>query len=278
MTSNITREFYDELATNLGIDEMLKTIEESKSNNSGLARFSTSQIDHIMDLLDQDIGKTNYLIHHSSIISPVSLSLYVLNDSLWKIMERRDSQSDKMLAMSTIPICTWEKSSVTATNPSGVKRWDIHPSAIDVVTENSPKIRITGQGGDFCGFIEQSMKTSRHFGIPESNNLIPNYQSSRIAIDVDLTTIKAETNPLPTDNLDYDFADSAKVYFDHGILLSGDGNSFQLAIDRRKPLKLKGDVLLFIGRRESEEEKQQEVLADIWFQILKEMIENSILE
>ena len=274
MSSENTREFYKELATKLGIDDIPETSDVSMPKRPGLERFSNSHIDQILDLLDQDIGLRNYLVHHSSIISPLSLSLYVLNDALWKIMERRNSQSDKMLAMCTIPICTWEKESATASNPSGVKRWDIHPSTVDVEKEDLPNMKITGHGGNFCGFIEKSMISSRHFGLPESKDLIPNYQSSKIGIDVDLTTINATTNPLPNDSLDYDFADSAKVFFDHGILLSGDGDSFQLAIDRRKPLKLKGEVFLFIGRRESEEDVHQSVLADIWFQILKQIVED----
>ena len=270
--SNNSDVSYDELAKNLGLDKLLETTEVTESKKRGLSRFNDSQIAQMMDRLDKKIGLTDYLINHSSVISPCSISLYVFNDALWDIMKRRESATTKMLPMCTIPLCTWDKNSETASNPSGSKRWDIHPSKIGVMQQPSKKLEIIGQGGNFCGFIEKSMMTARHFGIPTSRELVPNYEFTRIAIDVNLAKVKAEINPLPNEKLDYDFAESAKIFFTHGILLYGKGEQFSLATANKKPLKLHGEVFLFIGRRSVNEEPMQAVLADLWFQLFHELV------
>jgi hypothetical protein len=194
-------------------------------------------------------GIDEFLVKFSQSLLPLSLSLFVLNDRLWKMMERKSWDKEKMLAMSTIPLCIWERKAENTSNPKGASRWGVNPNTFELTLEKDPKILIRGEGGDFSGFIEQSQLTMKKFGIPESRKLIPNYMFEQLQIEVLLDRAVFEIHPAPRDNLDYDYSEPARTFYNYGFAISVPGEDVILKVSKRKPSKMLGDVFLLIGSK-----------------------------
>lgn len=237
------RELVNEYEIDLGLDE-----EQSIAVNSDQPfRLSDEQLDYIVDQMTVTSGIDRYLQNHSEVLLPISLSLFVINDRLWKMMERKSWDKEKMLAMCTIPLCTWERKSESTSNPKGANRWEVCPNTFELTLEKDPKILIRGEGGDFSGFIEQSQLTMKKFGIPESRKLIPNYTFEQFQMEVLLDRAVFEVHPAPRDNLDYDYSEPARTFYNHGFAISVPGEDVILKVSKRKPSKMLGDVFLLIG-------------------------------
>ncbi len=234
--------------------------------------LSKEQLDFIVDQMTVLDGLDGILAKLSSLITPLSLSLFVLNDRLWKMMERKTWDTEKMLAMSTIPLCAWDKKSEKTSNPKAVKRWTVHPNTLDLSFDKTTLLKIAGEGGDFSGFIEQSQLTARKFGLPESRQIIPNYQFTKISIDLLITHASIEAYPSPREDLDYDYSEPAKVFYEHGFAITIPGEYVTLKIGKRKPTKMLGNVYLLIGRRISEENSYEGLLLDIWLRAFQRRI------
>ncbi len=263
-------EFLKEIKIDLGF-----TPDQSAAYDRGESiLLSKEQLDFIVDQLSVLEGIDSFLIRFTSSIQPISLSLFVLNDKLWKIMERKLWDPEKMLAMSTIPLCAWDKNSESISNTKAVKRWTVHPSTFAISFGEYPKMSITGEGGDFSGFIDQSQLTARKFGIPESRKEIPNYIFDKLDIKVELDDYSIETYPKPRDDLDYDYSDHARVFYEHGFAVSLPGENVTLKVGKRKPAKMLGEVYLLIGRRVNvEEEPFTGLLLDIWLRAFQRRME-----
>jgi hypothetical protein len=204
---------------------------------------------------------------------PVCMSLYVINKATWKLMERRPWDKDKMLAMTTIPYCFWDQKEEHGSNLKGVKRWELGPTTL-AFDSAPPRLRIAGNGGDFGGFITRGMVTSRKFGMPETDNkLVPNYIFQKLDITAQLHEARMQLHPDPSDELDYDFSESARVFHDHGIHLEIPGRYLNLKVEKRKPTKLSGTAHLLIGVPPQPESSIQVLLADVWFWVLKRFME-----
>ena len=261
---------YQELLTQFELDLGLTSDQNDAMENDQPILLSKEQLDFIVDQLVVTDGIDEFLIKFASSIQPLSLSLFVVNDKLWKIMERKLWDSDKMLAMSTIPLCAWDKKSEKTSNIKAVKRWAVHPSTFDFSLEKTPTIKIRGDGGDFSGFIDQSQLTARKFGIPESRKEIPNYIVEKLDIEIQFNKATVETYPTPRDDLDYDYSDHARVFYEHGFAISLPGESVTLKVGKRKPTKMLGDVYFLIGRRvDIESEAFQGLMLDIWLRALQ---------
>ncbi len=231
------------------------------------------QMNELLDQLSAEGGIPKFLEDYASHIPTVCMSLYVINDSLWKLMERKPWDQEKMLAMTTMPYCFWHKDEEKTSNIKAVKRWGLGKNTLSYSVV-SHTLEIIGEGGDFAGFIDRSQITLRKFGIPEKRQLIPNYVYQKVKMNVHLKEAKADAHPLPLDYLDYDYSSSAKNYHDHGIHLGVPGESVTLKIEKRKPSKLSGNVHLFIGfKSESEADQLTTLLADIWFWALQRLLQ-----
>ncbi|MFW9927503.1 MAG: hypothetical protein ACFFDM_12190, partial [Candidatus Thorarchaeota archaeon] len=58
----------------------------------------------------------------------------------------------------------------------------------------------------------------------------------------------------------------AKVFYDHGVLLTIPGEDVTLSITDRKPSQMKGEVNLLIGTRvDHETDSYRGLLVDLWF-------------
>lgn len=256
---------YQELLDEVEVDLGLTSEQTSAFDRGESILLSIDQLDFIIDQLSVLEGLDSFLIRFASSIQPLSLSLFVINDKLWKIMERKLWEPEKMLAMSTIPLCAWDKNSESISNTKAVKRWTVHPSTFVLSFDKIPTISINGEGGDFSGFIDQSHLTARKFGVPESRKEIPHYIFEKLDIRVEFKDYVVEIYPKPRDNLDYDYSDHARVFFEHGFSVSLPGENITLKIGKRKPTRMLGEAYLLIGRQINvEEESFAGLMLDIW--------------
>ena len=235
--------------------------------------LSEKQIESIIDQLTAQGGIDSFLKMTCPALLPFSSSLFVINDRLWKMMERKIWDWRKMLAMTTIPLCTYDHDCETTHNPKGIRRWPIKPNNLDIELGPKPVLRIQGEGGDFSGFIEQSHLTAKKWGLPDTRRLLPNYVFQSLRIEAILNRATLETHPSPRDDLDYDFSDHARVFFEHGFLVHVPGKDVTLQVGKRKPTQMAGDVLLLAGKRFGEEDDSNlELLVDIWLKVLEKRL------
>ena len=112
--------------------------------------------EQMMNIVDQlypdENSRVKFLEEKTEFFQPISLSLYVLNDDLWKIMVRKEEHPDRMLPMTTIPWFYWEKEAETRGNPSGVRRVSDSNKPLKVKLRRD-SLLIRGGGGDFCGLL-----------------------------------------------------------------------------------------------------------------------------
>ncbi|MFX1263567.1 MAG: hypothetical protein ACFFAZ_15960, partial [Promethearchaeota archaeon] len=181
--------------------------------------LTTSQLDQVTEQISRQGGLETYLETNARHIAPVCMSLYVMNDDTWALMERKPWDKDKMLAMTTMPYCFWDPTEEHGSNIKGVKRWDLG-STIIAFRSNPLNLTIEGHGGDFSGFMKRAMTTLRRFGLPEMDNkLFPKYTFQRIQIYADLSEVKVHLHPGPCKEFDYDFSEPAKLFHDYGVHL-----------------------------------------------------------
>lgn len=250
---------YKSLEETYNIDVGLSKNQMNILQNGECVQLTPNQLDHVATQLDVEL----FLREHLNSFSPVSMSLFVVNDTLWKMMKRKILDSDKMLAMTTMPYCYWDQREEKTSNPKGVKREK--PLSNEIILSDN-RLRIEGAGGDFEGFIDQRYLTARKFGIPEHHRLIPNYQFyNMIVVDLCLDRAKIEIHPPPNDMLDYDFSESARVFYEHGVLLSLPGGDVHLTVGKRPTAELKGDVHILLGKKIVPEANRLEALViDLW--------------
>jgi len=261
---------YRQLLDEFDLDLGLTSSQESALDKGQSILLTDEQLDFIMDQMVVFDGMDEFLVKFSQSIHPLSLSLFVINDRLWEMMKRKSHDPEKMLAMSTIPLCAWDKNSEKTSNVKAVKRWPIHPNTLEFSFNKIPLMKIKGEGGDFSGFIEQSQLIARKFGLPESRKTVPNYIFEKLDIEIVFKGATIEANPLPRDDLDYDFSDHARVFYEHGIAISLPGENVTLKVGKRKSTKMFGDVYLLIGTRIDEKDQPYEGLkVDIWLRALQ---------
>ncbi|MFX1482327.1 MAG: hypothetical protein ACFFCP_03975 [Promethearchaeota archaeon] len=260
---------YSHFEESFNTDIKFSTGQQDVLQNGESVILTLNQLNEVIDSLDSD----SYIATYANSLSPLSMSLYVINDTLWKMMEKKLWDPDKMLAMTTFPLCAWDAREEKASNPKGVKRGTVETGRISFSDEPDGSIIISGEGGDFCGFIERSHLTARKWGVPESRKLIPNYVYCEAIIKVNLHRASLEIHPTPRDMLDYDFSDSARVFHNHGALLTLPGEDLTLSIEGRNPSKLKGEVQLLFGTRaDKDKEEYRALLADLWLGIFARRI------
>ncbi|MHA1938959.1 MAG: hypothetical protein ACXABV_11090 [Candidatus Thorarchaeota archaeon] len=228
--------------------------------------LTTSQLDQLTEQLSRQQGLEKYLEANAQHISPVCMSLYVINESTWAIMERKPWDKDKMLAMTTMPYCFWDPAKEHGSNLKGVKRWELGSTTL--AFRSSPlTLTIEGNGGDFSGFLSRGMATLRRFGIPETDNKpVPRYTFQNLEISAELRDAKVYLHPEPCEEFDYDFSEPAKLFHDYGVHLELPGEHVTLTVEKRKPSRLRGRVhLLVAGSTRPNTDSFKALLTDAWF-------------
>ena len=267
----VTYEAFQEL-TGISIsfnDEQTRQLEQGQK-----VILSEEQLIQILSSIGDFEKIWKFLESTASLIPPIVMSLYVMNEALWKLMERNPWDKTKMLAMSTFPFCYWNLGEESATNPKAVKRWEIGENLIKL-QRNPLKLSLMGEGGDFSGFIERSQLTMRRFGMIDGRGLVPNYQYKTLSVDISLDEAELELHPTPLDNLDYDFSEKAQTFHDHGFLLRVDGKQVRLAIDKKESTMI-GNALILVGAPvDSTDTTHRGPLVDIWFWLFSKIVQRS---
>lgn len=190
--------------------------------------------------------------------SPLSVALFVFNDALWKMMERKTESQDTMLPMATIPRFHWAREFISQGNPHGVQREDIHKSSLFYVPNQS--LEIQGVGGDFSGILEGQLVDTRPSSRPIFSPTIPaamgrrmdrmpKYDLCDIAISVGTNRLDKELYPSPRSDIDYTFSEHPKVFLEHGLAIETVGSNVNLMVGNKKPQRLFGNVLVLLGKR-----------------------------
>ncbi len=263
MKTSLMPSAYKKLTEEYAIDLDLTREQNDQYSNNQRFTLSSEQLENIVDQLTNVDGIETYIVDHVNDILPISISLFVLNDKLWKMMERKSWDTAKMLAMTTIPLCTWEQKEEKTSNPKAVKRWEVKPNSITLEIQKEPILKIHGEGGDFSGFIEQSHITTRKFGMMGSRDLVPNYVFERIHIEAEMNKASIEIHPSPRDDLDYDFSENARTYYEYGLSISAPGENVTLTVGKRKPSKMLGEVYLLVGKQINSEDDHYKALKTI---------------
>ena len=137
-----------------GVTIDLTVEQRSKLNDGDVSPLSLEQISSLTNQICPDDNSVKKFIEEKSIeFNPISLTLFVLNEALWKIMTRRPEHSEKMLPMTTMPWFYWEGSAEDKSNPLGARRHDNPKNPLTIKIDEG-MFSINGGGGDFCGLIE----------------------------------------------------------------------------------------------------------------------------
>ncbi len=245
----------------------LNSEQESKLSDEGKTTLLLDQIKDISDQLCSDgVNLKKFIKQRIAELHPVSFSLYVINDDLWKIMSRKNEHPEKMLPMTTIPWFYWEEESESRKNPSGVIRKEDsnRPLTINIEKEF---LKISGKGGDFSGLLEGRIvdkhKGVRPIFIPGSTGpkkMVAKYDSQFVQISINIHSSDIKLYPTPEKELDYIYSEHPRVFYDHGIQISTDGENVALKIGKRRETKLRGKVLVFIGKDFEQEDESSDLL------------------
>ncbi len=271
-----SRKAIQDFSEQYGVTFTYSEEQTSKLTDGGRIPLLIDQISDIGDQLCADEASLKKFIEEiTTKLHPISLSLYVLNDDLWKIMTRKHELPDKMLPMITMPWFYWKKEAEGRKNPSGVRRKEdsAQPLTIDIKEE---VLRISGNGGDFCGLLEGRI-VDRFTGvrpliIPGSTGpkkTVPNYEAQFIQIMINISSAETLLYPIPKKELDYTFSEHPKVFYSHGIQIIAEGKDVVLKVGNRRNTELRGKVLIFIGKDfEENDESSNLLLFHIWLSIL----------
>ncbi|MFW9788785.1 MAG: hypothetical protein ACFFE2_09125 [Candidatus Thorarchaeota archaeon] len=266
----------ESFCNNYGITISLTPEQIDKLGISGRTPLLIQQILSAVDqLFPADDSQREFVEQMASEFHPISLSLYVINDDLWKIMSRKHDYPDRMLPMTTIPWFYWEKNAEGRMNPSGIKRLSERNGPLTISFDKS-FLKIRGQGGDFCGLLEgrivDERKGIRPLIVPGETGpkkTVPNYESQFLQIILDTNKSNMRLYPKPMDELDYYYSEHPKVFYEHGILIEVDGEDVRLKVGRRKETTLRGKVIILIGKDFGElSNSGQIVMFHIWLSAL----------
>jgi hypothetical protein len=274
-----SKETIQTFSNEYGISINLTAEQNGKITDFGRTPLQVEQIETIANELFPDtLSMIKFLEDGSHKFHPLALTLYVLNDDLWNIMSRKPSDTEKMLPMTTIPWFFWEKEAESRSNPAGVKRLDDlnFPLAVRIKDQT---LSFSGKGGDFAGLLEGRI-VDPHKGIrpmfipgdtgPKKN--VANYESQQVQITLNTQSSDIKLYPKPMKELDYMYSEHPKVFYEHGIQLSLDGEDVVLKIGKRRDTTLRGKVFILMGKNfEDTTDSDQILLFHVWLVALRKM-------
>ena len=253
------------------------TLEQSQNLRAqGKTSLLVEQIENIVDQICTDSECLREFVEQKSKeFHPVAMSLFVLNDDLWKIMSKKHEHPEKMLPMTTIPWFYWEKEAEGRKTPSGVLRKE-DPNRPLTINLKGNTLNLSGNGGDFCGVLEGRIvdraKGVRPLFIPGSvgpKKNVANYESEYVQVTIDLSSVQMCLYPIPEKELDFIYSEHPKVFYNHGILITTEGENVVLKVGKRRETTLRGVVLIFIGKDYEESEDEICLLSfHVWLSML----------
>jgi hypothetical protein len=209
---------------------------------------------------------------------PLSISLLVFNDALWKLMKKKAGSLDTMLPIVTIPFFYWKRTAVTKNNPYGVKRSPTSKSSLHIGHNQSAVL--WGLGGEFCGILEGQL-ADQETGprpvisptLPGSTEMVPKYEDQEIEVKLDLGNLKADLYPDPWKTIDYTFSEHPKVFYEHGLSIAAEGKKVHLRVGNKKPQSMHGDVILLLGKHwEPDTPGHVIILFHVWLNALSNLL------
>jgi hypothetical protein len=264
-----------------GIQIHLNREQQKRLQTESKVTLLTAQISEVVhQLCPSNHDLFRYVEDHAGEFQPVSMSLFVLNDDTWKLMENKTVYPNRMLPMVTIPWFFWMPSAVTKTNLAGVRRSHSDPTRLSVDYEKCQMI-IEGQGGDFCGLLEGRL-VHKIVGMrpillpttPGTRIKVPHYEAQTMRMTVLAKESDYHQYPTPEKQLDYTFSENPKVFYEHGLRVDADGSSILLKVGNRTELPLRGEAKVYIGKPFDEGSSSTDKLAfHVWLTALAESIE-----
>lgn len=244
--------------------ELTKEQNEMLGNKEGTT-LTRRQLDLISENLAGKQTITEFVNDLAEHFQPLSMSLFVFNDSLWKMMEKKPESMNTMLPMATIPRFYWKESAVNPKNPYGVKR--DQNSGLSLNIEPHQSVAFRGLGGDFCGILEgqlidQEIESRPILSptLPGPKEKVPKYETQDIEIKLQFGNLKANLYPDPWKSIDYTFSEHPRLFYEHGLLISSEGIQVQLGIDNKRAQPLHGEVILLLGKHWESDAPGHEIL------------------
>ena len=259
LTMSTSYEFSNEAIQNFcnqhGITINLTAEQNERLTDFGKTPLLVDQISNVVNQLCPDEESLKKFIEQRSTeFDPIAVSLYVLNDDLWKIMSRKHEHPEKMLPMTTIPWFYWEKDEEGRKNPLGVKK-TINPKHPLITKLDKGVLKLSGKGGDFAGLLEGRIVDPytgiRPIFIPGSagpKKPVAKYDSQMVQVKINIHSSKTKLYPIPMKELDYIYSENPRVFYDHGIQIEIDGGDVNLKVGKRRETTLRGKVIVFIGK------------------------------
>ncbi len=247
-------------------------------DSAGRTKLWHSQLSDFIDSICSDSKALASLIEEHHPTSPdVAMSLFVINNATWKLMEKKEIAPDRMLPMVTIPWFYWKQKAVSRDNPFGVVRDELLESRITLDLDRNLLI-IRGMGGDFNGIVEGrltklSISPMRAIApeFPGTKDPVPFYKQENIEVKIGLRSARVELYPDPLKELDYSFSESPKVFYTHGILIETDGKNVILQVGNRRASKLRGTTRIYLGRKHEKNTRDQ-LVYHVWLTALHKII------
>ncbi|KXH77293.1 MAG: hypothetical protein AM326_12515 [Candidatus Thorarchaeota archaeon SMTZ-45] len=233
---------------------------------------------HMIENLSGNEPISDYVTNLTSQFQPLSMSLFVFNDSLWKLMEKKPESINTMLPIVTIPRFYWKESAINPKNPHGVKR--DHDSNLNLELELHKYFALKGVGGEFGGILEGRV-VDQESGprpiitptFPGSKKMVPKYDVQNIEVRMEFGNLRPHLYPSPLKSIDYTFSEHPRVFYEHGLSVSSDGLQVQLGVGNKKAHPLHGDVLLLLGKRWDSDTPRHEILFyHVWLNALSNLL------
>jgi len=272
------KEALDEFEIKHNISFNLSSVQMRSIEEMGCTKLTIQQLFNTAEILAQNQELANYVNEKSNQFGPFSMSLFVFNDAVWKLMEKKEESHDTMLAMATIPWFHWESAAISPGNPHGVRRDDMLSANILIDPEKS--LTIFGTGGDFGGILEGQLADQKRGPrpllvpvLPGPNNPVPKYDLTDIGVNIAFGNLEKVLYPEPLKKIDYTFSEHPKVFYEHGLSIAASGSKFKLKVGKKKPTGLHGDVMLLLGKRWHVDSDLTDVVEyHIWLTALHSMI------
>ncbi len=264
----------------MGID--IPLIPEQRTNLRKLGKTSLriDQMEQVVTGLCPDADELGqFILKEGKRLQPLSLSLFVINDMVKKLMRRKPRHPHAILPMVTVPWFYWKQSAVDRNNPFGIVRHKNTGVEIELDAKKEMLV-FSGTGGDFAGILEaqvaEGVWSSRPLIVPGSlpnRQPVPAYQRKHIKVGVNLGAQRVTLYPKPRRDLDYTFSESPRVFAVHGAEIAGAGQAFRLKTGTRSETALRGNVLMLIGRRPEREQPDAISLTfHIWLAALARLL------
>jgi hypothetical protein len=253
---------------------------EQKTNleKEGKTTLTFTQLSIILNsLCPTEESVIRFIENGGKNLTPIAMTLFVINDATWKLMKRKPEFPDKMLPMSTIPWFYWRPNKISEGLYGTIQRDGNEECRINFISEKNEVI-ISGFGGDFCGIVEgrlayPSAKIRSLFlpGTRGSTKMVPRYEGQNIKLTIGIDKIKAKLYPLPEDILDYAYSEHPKIFYEHGMKIESNDKNVKLRVGSRSEYPLRGRIVILLGRPTSNLSKDSDILLfHLWLTALQE--------